>query len=61
MRETRKTHQWGWGFHVDLSGNLRDTFPAPEAHAEEKRETTPKAHTKWHVKRKWHKTLATAR
>lgn len=50
--------RWGWGFHIDLDGNLRDVFPTPKAPRER---TAPKAvHPKWHVKKRLKKSLAAA-
>lgn len=57
MKISRSNH-WGWGFRIDLDGNLRDTFPKPE---KENEKAAPKARPKWHVKKRLRKALAGAR
>lgn len=57
MKDVHLDH-WGWGFHIDLNGNLRDVFPVPKARSEQ---TAPKAvRPKWHVKKRLKKPLMAA-
>ena len=56
---SNRANHWGWGFHIDKNGNLRDAFP-------QKAEETPenayvKKPAKWHVKKRMKKALAGAR
>lgn len=56
MKKLNTAH-WGWGFYIDLDGNLRDVFPKPVA----EKSASVKARPKRHVKKKLSGSLATAR
>lgn len=53
------TASWGWGFHIDLDGNLRDVFPTPVSKKE--KSASVKARPKRYVKKKLAASLAAAR
>lgn len=53
MKKTSGQH-WGWGFHIDLDGNLRDVFPP----AKKEKDAPKTARLKWHVKKKVKKAFA---
>lgn len=58
MKKLNTAH-WGWGFYIDLDGNLRDVFPKPVA--EKEKSASVKARPKRHVKKKLSGSLAIAR
>lgn len=56
-----KANHWGWGFHIDLNGNLRDAFPQRSKTTEQPESAYVKKPAKWHVKKRGKKALAGAR